>query len=123
MKIKVIMLEPMKKAYVTEIGNDIRSLQEAVGGNIEIIYPFEEDNLCLVCNEEGKINGLQLNRTIMDNNGNLIDIIAGKAFICDCSGENLKGLAFNDTEKYLKRYQYPEKFVSCGNDFMVLPMC
>ena len=54
---KVVMLEPNKPAYVKEIGNNLASMQEEVEGYIEIIYPFEDENIGLVCNEEGKIEG------------------------------------------------------------------
>ena len=56
-KINIIMLEPGKKAYLKEIDNTLESLQREVEGYIEAIYPFEEE-VCLVCNEEGKMNGM-----------------------------------------------------------------
>ena len=52
------MLEPNKSAYVKEIGNDLDSMQEEVDGYIEIIYPFEDQYVGLVCNEEGKLIGI-----------------------------------------------------------------
>lgn len=84
MKIKVIVLEPMKEAYVRMIGNDLRSMQDVVDGKIEVIFPFE-NGVGLIVNEEGKINGLPLNRAIFNSEGKIIDIIAGTAFLCDCS--------------------------------------
>ena len=60
---KVLMVEPHKNAYESDIGNDLKSMQEAVGGSIEAAYFFEEP-VSLVCNEEGKINGLELNRSV-----------------------------------------------------------
>ena len=50
---KVIMVEPLKPAYVAEIGTDLESMQKAVGGDIETGYPYT-DPLVLVCDEEGK---------------------------------------------------------------------
>ncbi len=35
---KVIMVEPLKPAYVAEIGTDLESMQKAVGGDIETVY-------------------------------------------------------------------------------------
>ena len=49
---KVIMVEPLKPAYVAEIGTDLESMQKAVGGDIETVYPYT-DPLVLVCDEEG----------------------------------------------------------------------
>ena len=39
---KVLMVEPHKNAYESDIGNDLKSMQEAVGGSIEAAYFFEE---------------------------------------------------------------------------------
>lgn len=60
-KIKVVLCEPGKVARVTEITNTLDGLQAAVKGDIEAFYPFEEA-VCIVCNEEGKFNGIQICR-------------------------------------------------------------
>lgn len=108
---QVVMLEPNKQAYVKEIGNDLASMQDIVDGYIQIIYPFEDENVCLVCNEEGKLNGLTLNRAIRDVEGEIVDIIAGKAFICDCSKDELQSLSPKMMDKYLSVFLNPEQFV------------
>ena len=108
---QVIMLEPSKAAYLKEIGNDLCSMQESVQGNIEIIYPFEDEYVGLVCNEEGKLNGLPLNRAIVDKDGEIIDVIAGNAFLCDCSTDELQSLNPELTDKYLKIFEHPVKFI------------
>ncbi len=64
-KIKVVMIEANKEAYVAEIYNDLKSMQKAAVGLIEAIYPFDEE-VCIVCNEEGKIHGLELNRAFLE---------------------------------------------------------
>ena len=47
-----------------EYNSSLESLQAAVGGGlIEAVYPFEEE-VAIVCNEEGKINGMPLNRAL-----------------------------------------------------------
>lgn len=62
---KVVMVEPGRTARVAEIGTELKDLQDAVGGYIETVYPFDEDS-CIVCNDEGKILGLPLNRALHD---------------------------------------------------------
>ena len=62
-RIRVVLLEPGKLAKTVEIGASLESMQAAVGGDIEALYPFEE-TVCIICNEEGKINGLPLNRAV-----------------------------------------------------------
>lgn len=121
MKIKVIILEPMKEAYLGEIDNDLRSMQKAVGGRIEVIFPFENE-VGLIVNEEGKINGLQLNRAIFDSDGKIIDIIAGTSFLCDCSGEEMQGLSDEHVKTYLERFRFPEMFVSNNGEIIALPL-
>lgn len=108
-KIKVILLEPMKKAEVIEIDNTLESLQKIVQGLIEPAYFFEEP-VCLICNEEGKINNMPLNRAVCDNNNNIIDIIAGPAIICDASGEDFASLNDKQLSYYLEKFMYPETF-------------
>lgn len=61
--IKVVLVEPGKLARPAEIESSLASLQQTVNGSIEAFYPFEEE-VCIVCNEEGKINGLPLNRAV-----------------------------------------------------------
>lgn len=48
-KIKVVLVEPNKKAVITEIENSLKSLQKIVEGYIECVYPFE-DNVGIIAN-------------------------------------------------------------------------
>ena len=77
---KVVMLEPGKLARTVELGEDLEAMQNAVGGTIQAIYPFE-DEVALVCNDDGKCFGLPANRALYMN-GEMVDIICGSAFIC-----------------------------------------
>ena len=43
-KIRIIVCRPMEKAEVIEIGDDLRSMQETVGGMIEEYMPFYDEN-------------------------------------------------------------------------------
>lgn len=63
-KINVLLVKCDQKPQVVEIENTLRSMQDFLDGNIEIISPFEDEEVMLVCNEEGKINHLKLNRAI-----------------------------------------------------------
>lgn len=108
--IRVVLVEPGKLARIAEVGTTLDAMQRTVGGDIEAYYPFEEQ-VCIVCNEEGKINGLPLNRAIRDaDTGDIADIIAGTFFICDCSGESFGSLSTDQQKRYLEKYRLPERF-------------
>lgn len=57
-----------------DIDGSLKSMQEAVGGTIQALYPFEEP-VALICNDEGKLLGLPLNRALRDEEGRIYDII------------------------------------------------
>ena len=108
--IQVVLVEPGKLARIAEIGTALDAMQQTVGGNIEPCYPFEEQ-VCIVCNDEGKINGLPLNRAIRDEETHeIVDAIAGTFFICDCSGKSLGSLSKEQQKRYLEKYRFPERF-------------
>ena len=67
----VLVVEPMKAPYVKSIPNELEDLQQAVGGDIEMTYPFE-DEVGILLNSNGKFEGLPLNRALYDDrfNGN-----------------------------------------------------
>lgn len=101
--IKVIMVEPMKEPYTAEVEKTLEGLQKAVGGYIETV--FLEDNVVLVCNEEGKLIGLPGNRSL----GN--DIIAGTFFVAGSSDDGeFVSLTEDKIRQYSDRFQTPEAF-------------
>ena len=78
---KVLVIESDKQPVVKEIGNTLKDMQRMVGGYIQAYYPWM-DEVAIICNDEGKIMGLPLNRSIFGEHGELVDIIAGTFFIC-----------------------------------------
>ncbi len=107
----VLIVEPMKKPYMKDIDSGLHSLQREVGGYIEAIYPYE-DLVGLVCNEEGKMEGLPLNRAIYSKSGEMVDIIAGTFLIVGLSEDNFSELSSELAEKYAKLFESPELFYS-----------
>jgi len=119
--ITVVMCEPDKVAKVVKISTELKDLQEAVGGGyIEIYYPFEDEEVCIVCNDEGKINGMSLNRSVKKD-GKVAEILAGPFFICDCSAINFGSLSKEQQDKYLEQFKYPEIFFRTGNEIQARP--
>ena len=105
----VLMVEPGKVPYETEIGDGLKAMQEAVGGYIQAVYPYE-DPIAIVCNEEGKLEGLPLNRALRTEDGEIYDIIAGNFFICGLGEENLCSLSPELSEKFKEEFKHPETF-------------
>ena len=119
--IQVVLVEPGKLARIAEVGTTLEAMQRTVGGSIEAYYPFEEQ-VCIVCNEEGKINGLPLNRAIRDEETHeIVDAIAGTFFICDCSGESFGSLSKEQQKRYLEKYRLPERFFRTRDGIEAVP--
>lgn len=58
---KVIIKVPGQRPRETEIENSLSALQQAVGGYIETVTLAED--CCIICNEEGRLQGLPYNLT------------------------------------------------------------
>lgn len=110
-KMRVILCRPGEKAEMIEMEDSLRAMQNMVGGMIEEYMPWD-DEVAIVCNEEGKMMGLPLNRGIEDDEGRLQDIIAGDFFICYAPIESERFLSMPPEleEKYLKKFEEPERF-------------
>ena len=109
--IKVVLVEPGKEARTAEIEDSLESMQALVGGHIEEYMPFEDD-AAVICNEDGKINGMPLNRAVYGEDGRIADIIAGPFFICyaPLESERLRSLPEDMEKKYLEKFREPERF-------------
>ena len=109
---KVVIVEPLKDPYVKEIDSSLESMQNIVGGLIQAIYPFDHP-VALICNEEGKLMRLPLNRALFDKDGNVADIIAGTFFICSAPAdrENFDSLTDEQIEIYKKRFEALEVYI------------
>ena len=116
-KIRVILLEPKKKAREGFIDDSLEAMQKTVGGCIERLS-LGSDGAVLVCNEEGKINHLEMNRSIRDKYGNIIDIIHGTCFVCSCGDEDFDGLNDEMFEKYMKIFGLPEMFILVDSEIV-----
>ena len=118
--ITVLMLEPGKAARTAQIGSSLEELQEAVGGFIEAYYPFEEE-VCIVCNEEGKVNGMSPCRAIYGEDSRMIDIIFGPCFICACDGDGFSSLSQDQIKRYTEQFRNPEKYYRIDGEIKAVP--
>ena len=109
------MFEPGKKAYEKEIGTELEDYYSELNCQcVQAIYPYE-DLVAIVCDDEGKLNSSEPNRTICDDKGNIVDIIFGSFFICDCSTTEFASLPEDMIQKYKEKFLLPERFCKIGN--------
>lgn len=112
---KVVMVEPGQYAQITEINESLESLQAAVGGLIDCAYPWTE-RVCIVCNDEGMINGMPMNRAVEQYGA-----LAGPFFVCGINEENFCSLTEEQAERYKNLFLKPELYVPHRNGLLRLP--
>lgn len=119
-KMTVLRIDPNKVPSRVELGNDLSTLQGAVGGYIEAVYPFD-DPVALVVNDEGKLNGLPLNRALRDDDGHIYDVVAGSFLVVGLAESGFTSLSPELMDKYEKLFHRPEAFINMGGHLLVVP--
>ena len=120
-KLTVLVVEPMKEPYVKEIDPGLHALQAEVGGDIAASYPFD-DPVGLVLNDEGKLIGLDLNRSLRDEHGEIYDIVAGTFLVVGLGPESFVSLPPDMIQKYTEQFKRPELFASINGQFVSVPV-
>jgi len=120
-KIKVIKVEPKKEPEVVMLNNEYKDLSAAVGGLIQIVYPYS-DKVGLMLNDEGKLLGMEPNRSLKDEDGNIYDVIAGTFYVVGLDEENFGSLSEELIEKYMKKFKQPYLYVQLGMGIMEIPI-
>lgn len=120
--IDVILVEPGEEAKMITMGDNLEAMQGIVGGLIEEYMPYE-DEVALVCNDEGKMIGMPPNRAIKDADGTVMDIIAGPFFVAYAPIESERFLSMPDElqEKYLEKFRLPERFFRTDGGIVAVP--
>lgn len=120
---QVLLVEPGRAPRKMELKNDLDAMQRAVGGLLQVIYPFEEP-VALVCNDEGKLLGLPANRGLWDEKGRLYDIVCGDFLLCGAppEGDSFSSLTEEQLERYGKRFRRPEFFLNLDGQILCLPV-
>ena len=109
---QILVVEPGKTPVITEIGGSLNEMQKIVGGTIQAVFPFPEE-VALVCNDEGKILGLPMNRGLRDERGNMHDIVYGTFFLCGAPSDSDKfdSLSPEQLARFTTLYCIPETFM------------
>lgn len=117
----VLVVEPLKEPYIKEISTGLSAMQAEVGGMIAATYPFY-DQVAVICNDEGKLNGIELNRALRDDSGEIYDIVAGTFLVTGLGEENFSSLSPELAEKYMEQFKTPELFAMVDGELTVLPV-
>ncbi len=120
-RMNVLMVEPDQYPRPMEMGTSLEDLQAAVGGYIEVIYPFDEP-VGLMMNEEGKLMGLPLNRGLRDEKGDLYDVVAGPFVVVGLTDDGFGSLTQEQMDRYADLFHQPEMFVKMGKGINVIPL-
>ena len=100
---RMVIVEPHKPAYEALVEDSLESLQRAVGGYIEITYPFD-DNAMVIGNEEAKLIGMEGNRHICGS------VYAGPLLIAADDGEGgTTDLTEDQVRAYTEMFAEPEE--------------
>lgn len=75
-----------------------------------------------VCNEDGKLDGLPLNRALRDSDGDIYDIVAGNFFIVGLGQNDFTDLPHELAEQFAERFRQPELFLREGDKIAAAPM-
>ena len=115
----VLVVEPGYQPYEKEIqdgADHLEQMQAIVGGLIEPIYPYHEE-VAIVCNEEGLINGLPFNRSVPGGYGGVF----GTFFICGLGEEDFCSLPPDLMERFKKEFRNSEILLGFdGNEAVTL---
>ena len=121
---RIIMVEPERRPYETELEDSLGAMQRCVGGTIEVVREPGGRDAALICNDEGKLLNLPLNRALRDEKGEIYDVIAGPFFICSAppDSESLTSLTDEQVDYWMERFAKPEFFVRVNGKVICVPV-
>ena len=116
-ELTVLACYPGKTAEVITIPNTLKAKQEFVGGFIEATYP-SADPIAVILNEEGKLNGLPLNRALYTDDGEIYDVACGNMLVVGITEDDFGSLRGEMLEKWMEKFKHPERFVMFGEQIL-----
>lgn len=120
---KILRVDPGLYPQEAEINGSLESMQQLVGGLIQVLYPFRDAEVALICNDEGKLLRLPFNRALRDERGATYDVVAGTFFLCSASwdSDTFGSLSEDQVQEYMERFRHPELFIKIGKEILCLP--
>lgn len=115
--ISVLLIQPGKYPKTVAIEDSLEAMQALVGGDIEEYMPFD-DEVAIICNEEGKVNGLPLNRAVYAEEE--VDMgyseMAQKFREAEKNGEHLDGYIVFTEDSFTEKYPLESRTYVVSSD-------
>lgn len=93
---------------------------------LHIISNYAFQTLCgsphKIVNEEGKLDGLPLNRALRDEDGDIYDVVAGNFFLAGIGEDDFIDLPDELVEQFTEQFWQPEVFVNVGGRIIAYPV-
>ena len=104
-KLRCILVKVLEQPKVIEIEHNLSTLQNYVGGLIDIVE-IEED-VVIIINDEGKLLGLSPNLVLYE----FRDIIVGDFLVVGQKNGETISLSEEKIEKYMKRFDLKRRLL------------
>ena len=75
-----------------------------------------------VANEEGKLEGLPLNRALRDDDGEVYDVVAGPFLLVGLTEDDFGSLSSEQIQKFEGMFHQPEAFIKTGRSVIAVPI-
>ena len=103
---KVLMVEPGKSPPMRlKLRAGWNPCRQPLAEIFRQLYPFD-DLVGLICNDEGKLIGLPLNRALYDDEGPFVRYCSRQFLIVGLGEEDFTDLPADLIEKYTERFKY-----------------
>lgn len=121
--IQVLIVKPHLRPYGATICPSLRSMQDIVGGCIQVVHDgLLKDDAVIVCNEEGKLIGLPANRALRDSEAKVQDVVHGTFMVVGTAGEDFTSLTPQQFACWTYRFLYCEQMIYFDNEIVAVPI-
>ena len=106
---KAIIIKSGRHACLKDLDLSYHNLRTLVGGYIEMTYPFPDEEIAVISNEESKLLDLAPNRAIRSSEGEVIDIYCGTMVVVALAPEGeYRSLTEEEVNLVMKTWERPE---------------
>lgn len=121
--IQVLIVEPHRRPYGATICPKLHSIQDIVGGCIQVVQDgLLKDDAVIVCNENGKLVGLPANRALRDGRSKVQDVIHGTFMVVGTAGEDFTSLTPRQFADWTDRFLYCEQMIYFDGKIVAAPI-